>query len=60
MKITVKKYNILRIRAKISYHAFLEQNTIFEHVMKQISKSSETIHGVSDLITNNQNILVDF
>ena len=34
MKITVKKYHILRIRAKISFHAFMDKNTIFEHIMK--------------------------
>ena len=53
MKITAKKYSILRIRAKISYHAFMLDHTIFEHFMLQINYSGLDLYGVSDLIKNN-------
>ena len=33
------KYKILRIRYKISYHAFIERNTVLEHVMIKILKT---------------------
>jgi len=49
MQTTVRKYKILRIRAKISYHAFIARHTIFEHIMKQITKTNELIHGQSEL-----------
>ena len=41
---TMLKYKILRIRYKISYHAFIERRTILEHFMRGILKSHAQLY----------------
>jgi hypothetical protein len=43
MMAAMSKYNILRIRMKISYHAFLKKHTISEHIMRQVVRSHECL-----------------
>lgn len=39
------RYTILKIRAKISYHAFLKKETILQQFIKQILKTNNLLYG---------------
>ena len=60
MKITVRKYILLRVRSKISYHAFIRKQTIIEHFLKSISNTYYKFNGVSKLVSENFNLIKDF
>ena len=60
MLLTVKKFKILKMRSKISYHAFLKKSTILEHFLENIQKSHQIFHGVSEVITQNQGLVKEF
>ena len=60
MGITMKKYSILRIRGKISFHAYLARHTIFEHILRNIGKSYYAFYGLTELVNKNKDILIDF
>ena len=40
------KYNIMKIRSKISYSAYIKKTTIQELILKQIIKTYTHFHGV--------------
>ena len=60
MRITLKKYSILRIRGKISFYAYLARHTIFEHVLRNIGKTYYEFYGLTELVDKNKDLLIDF
>ena len=57
---TMLRFTILRIRAKISYHAYMNRNTIMEHFMKQTTKSNRIFNGHSQLLRENEKLIEEF
>lgn len=55
MKRTMQRYNLVRIRAKISYMAFLESQTIPELFCNTILESHKLLVRQREIPVNNQN-----
>ena len=45
MRKTILKYKIMRIRIKISYYAFMKNQTVAELIMNQIISTYNTLNG---------------
>ena len=57
---TILKVKILRIRMKISYHAFMRNITIFELFLKQITTTHKAFNGRNQLLIDNQDVILEF
>ena len=53
------KYKLMRIRSKISYHAFLKNYTIPELILKQIVASEEAMSLNKEIETHQIDELMD-